>query len=145
MSMPSPKIRDLARQLLALEAAQGKPSDDQVNEAVKVCEKLRVIVSKLVGVAGFRSLLSRALALAKAEVPWLRVVRVQADSSLAGFDEVERDEDTGVGGNGECVLVAQLLGLLVTFIGQSLTLSLVRDAWPDATWGGMELGSGDMP
>jgi hypothetical protein len=28
--------------------------------------------------------------------------------------------------------VAQLLGLLVTFIGEPLTLRLVRDAWPDA-------------
>jgi hypothetical protein len=28
------------------------------------------------------------------------------------------------------VLVAELLGLLVTFIGEGLTLSLVREAWP---------------
>jgi hypothetical protein len=28
------------------------------------------------------------------------------------------------------VLVAQLLGLLVTFIGEDLTLGLVREIWP---------------
>jgi len=31
---------------------------------------------------------------------------------------------------GEIVLVAQLLGLLVTFIGQSLTWSLLQEVWP---------------
>jgi len=34
--------------------------------------------------------------------------------------------------NGGAVLVTQLLGLLVTFIGQALTLRLVRELWPDA-------------
>ena len=29
------------------------------------------------------------------------------------------------------MLIAQLLGLLDSFIGESLMLSLVRDAWPD--------------
>ena len=29
-------------------------------------------------------------------------------------------------------IITYLLGLLVTFIGEPLTLRLVRDAWPDA-------------
>ena len=33
-------------------------------------------------------------------------------------------------------LVAQLLGLLATFIGIGLTMQLVRDAWPDAPFEG---------
>ena len=33
------------------------------------------------------------------------------------------------------MVVAHLLGLLVTFIGEPLTLRLVRDAWPDASVG----------
>jgi hypothetical protein len=32
-------------------------------------------------------------------------------------------------------ITAQLLGLLVTFIGEPLTVRLVREAWPDASWG----------
>ena len=31
-------------------------------------------------------------------------------------------------------LAARLLGLLVTFLGEPITLRLVRDAWPDAVW-----------
>ncbi len=30
-------------------------------------------------------------------------------------------------------ITAHLLGLLVTFIGEPLTLRLVREAWPDAS------------
>lgn len=30
-------------------------------------------------------------------------------------------------------MLAELLGLLVSFIGESLTLTLVREAWPDAS------------
>lgn len=145
MSTASPKINDLAQRLLALEAAQGQPTDDHVDEAVKVCEKLRVLISKLVGVAGFGSLLSRALSLAKAVEPALVVVKVGANNSLVGFEEVGHTHDRGVRRNGGVALVAQLLGLLVTFIGQSLTLSLVREAWPDVTLDGMDLGTGEMP
>jgi hypothetical protein len=35
---------------------------------------------------------------------------------------------------GGASLVAQLLGLLVTFIGVALTMRLVRDIWPDAPY-----------
>jgi hypothetical protein len=144
MSKVSPNIQDLAQRLLALEMTRGVPSENQADEAINVCEKLRVLISRLVGSAGFASLLSRALALARVSVPSLAVVKVRADGSLEGFDEVERDQDTGAGGNGGVVLVANLLELLVTFIGLSLTLSLLSDVWPDATWNETDSGTGDM-
>jgi hypothetical protein len=37
-----------------------------------------------------------------------------------------------VGEDGGAVVVAHLLGLLATFIGEPLVRRLVRDAWPDA-------------
>jgi hypothetical protein len=90
-----------------------------------------------VGVAGFRSLFSRALTLAKAEVPWLNAVKVRADGSLEGLGarntKQERDEAERAG----VVLLAQLLGLLDTFIGEALMLRLVRDTWPDLPFGMM--------
>ena len=59
-------------------------------------------------------------------------MQVRADGSLEGFDGAGHDQDAGPGGEAGVVVVAQLLGLLVTFIGEPLTLRLVRDAWPDA-------------
>jgi hypothetical protein len=32
------------------------------------------------------------------------------------------------------ILIARLLGLLLIFLGETLTMSLVRDVWPDATF-----------
>jgi hypothetical protein len=103
---------------------------------------LRVSLARLAGVAGFHSLMSRAVALAKAEVPTLAGAEVRADGSLEGLDGPRHDRDAGAGGEGGVVVVAQLLGLLVTFIGEPLTLRLVRDAWPEASATGPDVSSG---
>jgi hypothetical protein len=43
---------------------------------------------------------------------------------------------------GGVVMVAQLLGLLVAFIGENLTVSLVRDVWPKARLTTVDFGNG---
>ncbi|MEO6625102.1 MAG: hypothetical protein ABIN37_09765 [Burkholderiaceae bacterium] len=126
-----PAIQDLTRRILADEAARAKAADPQVDLAVKVCAKLQVPLSRFTGPAGFLSLLTRALVLAKVEVPSLSVVQVRPDGSLVGFDEIKLDRDAEALEKGRVVLVAHLLGLLATFIGESLTRRLVCDAWPD--------------
>jgi hypothetical protein len=139
MSTTSPEIQDLARRLLAFEAAHENSSDGRVDVAVQVIEELRTHLIRLTGVDGFRSLLSRALTLAKARVPSLNMVQVSADGSLEGFDVIERSQEAGAAVQAGIVLVANLLELLVTFIGAPLTLRLVRDKWPDASMDGADL------
>jgi hypothetical protein len=131
MNLATPAILKLARRLISLEAAQN-PSNNSGNEAGRACEKLRTPLAKFAGVAGFRSLMGRALTLAKAELPWLNSVQIQADGSLEGFEAAQRDPGAAPDGEAEAVVLAQLLGLLVTFVGEPLTLCLVHDAWPDA-------------
>ena len=131
MSPPPPAIQDLARRLLAGEPARVESSHGEADQAVRACERLRSPVTKLIGAAGFASLLSRALALARRQAPSLEGLRVGADGSLAGFNEVQQDSGAAEAArHGGVVLLAELLGLLVTFIGQPLTLRLVREAWP---------------
>jgi hypothetical protein len=72
------------------------------------------------------------MALATAEVPWLNVVQVRADGSMEGFDAARCQHGAIPGDEAGVVIVAQMLGLLVTFIGVSLTRGLVRDVWSDA-------------
>ena len=126
-------MQDLARRMLAIEAARAKVADTQVDEAVRACAKLQIPLSRFTGPAGFLSLLSRALVLAKAEVPSLTVVQVQRDGSLAGFDQLKQPQDAEALAKGRVVLVAHLLGLLATFIGESLTRRLASDTWPDTS------------
>ena len=146
MSTASPQNQELARRLIVFEAARTNSSDAPVDTAVRVIGELRLRLIRLAGVDGFRSLLSRALTLAKVEVPSLNMVSVRADGSLEGFEGIEQTEEAGAAvGQAGMVLVAHLLELLVTFIGAPLTLRLVRDKWPDASMGGADLGAEEKP
>jgi hypothetical protein len=106
---------------------------------------LRVPLARLVGVAGYRSLLSRAVALAKAEVASLSPVQVRQDGSLEGFSGDGLSPPLGPGGDGGAAIVAHLHELLVTFIGEPLTRQLVCDVWPDAAPDEMDGRAGRQP
>jgi hypothetical protein len=118
----NPKIRDLAQRLLSLESRAENLSGSNTSTVFIINEKLRHPLSRLAGTAGFRSLLMRALTLAKREAPGLEGVQVKEDGALEGLN----GEDTQAG----AVLIAYLVGLLETFIGESLTLRMLNDIWP---------------
>lgn len=130
------KSRNLAQRLLAYEAVAGEKADPAESGAFRVCAKLRPPLITLAGVAGFRSLLSRALALARAEAPSLSAVYVAADGSLQGMDEFTSQTNEEEARDGGVLLVAQLIGLLLIFIGEGLTFRLVQDVWPEAAFDG---------
>lgn len=82
-----PKLKKIARRLLVFEAASGKHADARDAATLQVCEKLRVPFGKLIGVAGFQSLMTRALAQAGAEVTWLLCcLQIKADGSMTCSD-----------------------------------------------------------
>lgn len=120
-----PSMRALAQQLMILEGRPQGEADDPTDVAVRVFERLRVALARFAGSDGFTSLVQRALALARADEPSLRQLSVRADGSLEGLEQVS--------GNAVLALIAQFLGLLVTFVGEPLTLRFVSEAWPDAS------------
>jgi len=126
----TPKLKECARRLLDLETPSGEGRGANNSPAFRVCEKLRSPLGKMLGAGGFHSLLARALALAAAEIPWLREMPIMADGTLQGLDLLEVKLDARLVAEGEVILVAQLLGLLVTFIGPALTLRFLHDVWP---------------
>jgi hypothetical protein len=137
--MLSPKkTRDLARSLIAREAdASASPLQTQL-ATVRVYEKLRRQLAAPVGIDGFQALASRALALARSESPQLTAVQVTANGSLHGLGEVESQTSAHEDGEAGIILIAQLLGLFITFLGEATTLRLIEDlrlqvdASPDA-------------
>jgi len=133
----APTMRDLAHRLLVYEADTGKASESMEFPTLRVYEKLRQSLSAFAGVAAFQSLAFRALTQAKSEAPDLWPVQVAADGSLQGLGEFEPQIDMDKDPTGEfpvddggIVLIARLLGLLLLFLGEALTLSLLRNAWP---------------
>ena len=119
---------DLARQLLAFEATQG--GGLKGSAALSVCAKMREPLGKVLGVDGFRSLVARALAMAGSEVRWLREINIAPDGVVHGVDEVWAKLSHTEIQEGEIALVAELLGLLVIFIGPYLTERLLHASWP---------------
>jgi len=135
-----PKMRDLAHRLVAYEADGGKDSEPTGSPTLRVYEKLRQSLIELVGLSGFHSLASRALTLARSEAPSLGAVRIDADGSLLGLgqrlaesqgeSETQIDMHKDLAGAVGILLIARLLELLRTFLGEALTFSLLRKAWP---------------
>ena len=123
MTRPPPQLH-VAEHLLALERVDR-------GAAAAVCNKLRRLLTKILGSNGFFTLLRRALTLAKAHRPELSVVEVKSDGTLEHADDLDR--------SAEIALVSQLLDLLVTFVGAAVTLRILQDAWPDAVIESLDL------
>jgi hypothetical protein len=124
MMLPS-QARDLAQRLLTYESVAGQGFEPTEMVAFRVCERLRQPVITIAGVAGFRSLLSRALTLARVGAPGLSAVRVAADGSLQGLDELASQTDMEQAREGGVLLITQFLGLLVRAVGEAVTLQMV--------------------
>jgi hypothetical protein len=124
---PPHKMRDLARSLVASEAGATTTSLHTEPATVRVYERLRRQLGAPVGVDGFQALASRALALAKSESPRLGAVQLTANGGLRGLGEVESQTNTDEDGDVGTILIAQLLGLFLTFLGEATTLRLIED------------------
>jgi hypothetical protein len=134
-------MRDLAHRLLTYEADAGKASESAESATLRVYEKLRQSLVAVAGTAAFQSLAFRALIQAKSEAPSLWAVRVAEDGSLQGLGEFEPEVDMDKDqageysmGDGGIALIDRLLGLLLIFLGEALTLNLVQNAWPGAAF-----------
>src|ERR1700722_7649817 len=128
--MPGPeKSRDLARSLIASEADAPSTSLLAQPATVRVYERLRRELGAPVGVDGFQALASRALALAKSESPRLGAGQVTANGGFrgpgGGESHTAADGDGEAGGEAGIILIAQLLGLFLTFLGEATTLRLI--------------------
>lgn len=131
MNRANPRMRGLARRLIVSDALMTSPSMAGRATPFPVTDTLRPHLATLVGKGGVRALLARALALSTGEITWLRGVQVNADGDLEGLDAVGSLLDPAELLEGRVVLLAQLLGLLVAFMGPSLTSSLVGEFWPE--------------
>ena len=122
----TPPLRVLAERIIAHDA-KGLSRKKQVTVFLAV-NKLRPHLVALMGNGGYRALVMRALVLVSVEVAWLRTVRVADDGTLDRIDEAATKPGEIM--QGRVVLMAQVLGLLIAFIGESLMLRLVREIWP---------------
>jgi hypothetical protein len=130
----SQPLRRFAQLLVTHEALGGNGFEAMVSPAGRptmlfaVYQKLQGPLATLMGTAGLHVIVTRALKEGKEEVPWLGTLQINADGFL------ESAEETAQLGNkeireGEIVFVSKLFGLLITFIGATVTLHLLQGMW----------------
>lgn len=125
--LPQKKMCDLARSLVTSEAGSILTSRHAEPATVRAYERLRRQLGASVGMDGFQALASRALALAKSQFPLLSNVQVTANGDLRGLTEVDFQNEAEEAGEAGINLIAQLLGLFLTFLGEATTLRLIED------------------
>ncbi len=133
-------MRSIAKRLIAFETPGNMSAEADHPPAFRATDKLRPHLSMLMGRGGFQALLARALVLATAEASWLTAVQVLADGELEGLGVAHAKLDAAEISEGEIVLLAQLLGLLVAFIGPALTLRLITQMWPQLSFDDADFG-----
>ena len=103
--------------------------------AERACQKLSRRLARLVTVDGYRALLWRSLQVARREFPSLAGISAgsQSEACLAGLASVD-DVDTANLHAALTEVLAGVVGLLTTFIGNELAIQVVRDVWPEAPY-----------
>ncbi|WP_438039099.1 hypothetical protein [Sorangium sp. So ce128] len=130
---PSPDALGVARWIMQHELGE-REAPEEIARGVERCfQRLHEALRSLVGVAGVEALVGRAVHLAQPEHGWIETAVVPARSNvvfegLAG--RVEREGAPAVI-DGMTALLAHLIGLLFTFIGEELALRIVQRIWTE--------------
>jgi hypothetical protein len=128
MSRPSATQVERAKRLLASEGDSGRSSEECASAAWQVYEKLNARLAPLLGPAGVQMLFARSAKVAQTEFISLAGIATpggmeKLGASLQALDPADATEVAAT-------LFATFLDLITTFIGERLTVLVLRSAWP---------------
>jgi hypothetical protein len=128
MTTPGATQVEKARRLLASEGAPWSSSEECAAVAWRVYEKLNARLAPLLGLAGVQALFFRSAKLAQAEFPSL--AEVATPEGLTRLGPCLQALDPSIAAQAAETLFASFLELMTTFIGERLTVLVLRSAWP---------------
>ena len=128
LSRPSLAQIETARRLLAHEGAAAPADESATPAAGRVYEKLVAHLAPLIGDAGVQLLLVRSAKLAQGEFAFL--VKVSSEEGSTKLREVLQAQDPAVATESAAALFGTFFALITTFIGERLTIQVLRRAWP---------------
>ena len=146
MNKPDRILREIARRVMKTRLSGTPATSAAAAEAMqRSCGELYRILETAMGPHGLQALVDRAIQITVREYPWLATVRsgTAADCPLSGLTEAVEDLDVADAAEGYAALLASIIWLLMTFIGEDLTLRFVRHAWPNVTFSKLSEGSND--
>jgi hypothetical protein len=101
--------------------------------------ELRPNLLTFMGQGGLRAVVARALFLVGRDFPTFRDVSANADGSYLGLDQACARLSDSEFREARISLLTEVFLLLLQFLGPSVTLAVISDAWPDAPLGGIDL------
>ena len=133
MAMPgSADLRQTLQGELSREAGTDADAKALAAAALRVSDALGGKLAVLIGAGGVRALAARSLHIVQAGFPWLAEAQ-RSDPPEGPWAQLalcmERQEPS-VAAEAAAAVLATLVGLLVTLIGETLTMGVLRDAWP---------------
>jgi hypothetical protein len=133
MKPENPKLNKLALRLFEHEATKSGNSDDPAKAIESCCQRLHDRLDRLIGAGGFRALLYRALYLAKKKYAWLEGVGIEdyPGCEFKDLREAVKGKESPTVNEACTLILANVIWLLVTFIGEDITFGLIEEAWPD--------------
>ena len=127
-------LRQLALKVLAEHSGSAESAEALAAAARRAYDRLVQVSTPLIGQVGVDALTARALHLAQVEYSCL-VDACESEQTNEPFAQVivslER-QNPAVATEGAAAVFATFAELLVTFIGEPLTMGLLRKAWPNA-------------
>jgi hypothetical protein len=124
----------LAQRLVLDPAAGPKNPDVPPDYSFAALEKLERQLHLAVGGAGSNALLSRALVLAKKDLPRLAGVSLNKKNRLEGLANIDPPFTQEEAYEGEIHLIGNTVELLCTFVGKAMALRFIQSPWPDASF-----------
>ena len=122
----------LARRVI-LSASSTECHPDSAQASTTALTSLLSALSSLVGQAGSAVVLRRSLRLTESAYPWLEELRRvgPADDLTAALAVSMSQQSQDVAQAALIAVVASLLELFVTLIGERLVMQLLEETWPD--------------
>ena len=127
----------LARWLLKTEISDAVDPELLSDAVERVCQKLSRRLAAIITVTGYRALIGRALHVSRVDFPALDGVRAATSNDMCFEGLTQHLRDTGLAEMQEALtaVIATIIMLLDTFIGEDLVRRLLRDIWPDMPLG----------
>jgi hypothetical protein len=133
-ALGSPALRQLVLRALAQRKGSTAGAGALAAAAQRAYEDLARVSAPLIGDIGVNARTGRTLYLAQRQYPWLVHTR-EPEQWNGPFEQIVfclEQQDPAVATEAAGAVLSTLAGLLVTFIGERLTVHLLRKAWPDA-------------
>jgi hypothetical protein len=126
----SADLRQTIQSELAREAGTDADAKALAAAALRVSDALGGHLAVLIGAGGVRALAARSLHIVQRSFPWLAEAQGSADGPFAQLAFGMERQEPSVATEAAAAVLATLAGLLVTLIGETLTMGVLRAAWP---------------